>query len=167
MKPSTILSPFKVSEIEISYRNKVKACDRPKVTSSQDTYALLFGMWEQNKLELVEQCNLLLLDRSHACLGLVRLSTGGMNGCIVDPKIAFATALKTRASSIILAHNHPSGNLQPSRADRDLTDKIYAGGRLLDIMLLDHLIVTREGYLSFADEGLMPSGLGAVPLFSR
>jgi DNA repair protein RadC len=84
------------------------------------------------------------------------VSQGGLAGTVVDPKVVFAAALKARASSLILAHNHPSGNLKPSQADTDLTNKIKQGGELLDIAILDHLILSPEGgYFSFADEGLM------------
>ena len=78
-----------------------------------------------------------------------------MSGEVADPKVIFAAAIKSAASSIILAHNHPSGNLRPSSADISLTRKIKAGGELLDIAVSDHLIISREGYYSFADEGLM------------
>lgn len=109
-----------------------------------------------NKIELLEQSMMLLLDRGNHCLGISKLATGGVSSCIVDPKVVFATALKSRASGIILAHNHPSGNLKPSSADENLTRKIAEGGRLLDISLLDHLIITPRGYYSFADEGFVP-----------
>ena len=78
-----------------------------------------------------------------------------MSGTVADPKLIFAAALKACASSIILAHNHPSGNLKPSQSDIDLTRKLKDGGKLLEIQMLDHIIVTTEGYYSFADEGLV------------
>ena len=107
-----------------------------------------------NRIELVEQFKILLLDRSNSCLGISHISTGSISGCLVDPKIIFATVLKARASSVILAHNPPSGNLQPSQADIELTKKLKAGGALLDVAVLDHLIVTPFSYYSFADDGL-------------
>jgi DNA repair protein RadC len=78
-----------------------------------------------------------------------------MAGTIADPKVIFSAALKACASSIILSHNHPSGNLKPSNADIQLTKKIVNAGNLLDIAVLDHVIVSAEGYYSFADEGLL------------
>ena len=85
-------------------------------------------------------------------MGMCPISKGGVSGTVVDLKIIFATALKGRASAIILAHNHPSANLNPSQADIDLTKKIGKAGRLLDINVLDHLILSPEGeYYSFAD----------------
>jgi DNA repair protein RadC len=88
-------------------------------------------------------------------LGIYEVSTGGMTGTVADPKLIFAAALKGAACGIILAHNHPSNNLKPSISDEQLTTKIKEGGKLLDIKLLDHLIISSEGYYSFADEGLL------------
>ncbi|MDZ7650383.1 MAG: JAB domain-containing protein [Cytophagales bacterium] len=97
----------------------------------------------------------MLTNRANKVLGIFELSTGGVSGTVADPKLIFAAALKGAASGMILAHNHPSGNLQPSQADLDLTKKIREAGKLLEIQLLDHVIVTSEGYYSFADEGLI------------
>ena len=80
---------------------------------------------------------------------------GGVAGTVADPKVIFAAALKSGASSILLAHNHPSGNLNPSQADIDLTRKIKTGWQILDIGVYDHIILTGEGFYSFADEGMM------------
>ena len=97
----------------------------------------------------------MLLNRGNRVLGILDVSTGGFAGTIADPKVIFSTALKCCASSLVLAHNHPSGNLKPSQADINLTRKLKDGGALLDISVLDHLIVTSDSYLSFADEGLL------------
>jgi DNA repair protein RadC len=94
-------------------------------------------------------------NRANKVLGIFELSTGGVSGTVADPKLIFAAALKVAASGLILSHNHPSGNLQPSQADIDLTRKIKEAGKLLEIQLLDHIILTTEGYYSFADEGLI------------
>lgn len=155
-KQSNGLSLFSVTEVELVYRNKVNPCDRPKLTSSQHVYDVLLSAWDQNKIELMEQFSILLLDRSNHCLGVSLISTGGVSACAIDPKIIFATALKGRASALILAHNHPSGNLNPSPEDKRLTQKLVEGGKVLDISVLDHLIITPRGFRSFADEGLMP-----------
>ena len=157
MENHTIQSLFSVTEVELIYRNKVDPFDRPTVTSSNHAYDVLINAWDMNRIELVEEFYILLLDRNNHCLGLSRVSQGGISSCLIDPKIVFATSLKSRASGIVLAHNHPSGNLQPSKADIDLTHKLKAGGKLLEIGVMDHLIVTPHRYLSFADEGLMPT----------
>lgn len=149
------ISLFQVSEIQVSYKPKFKASERPSVAGSKDVYNILFNNWDCNKLELLEQFKVMLLNRANRVLGIFEVSTGGMAGTIADPKLIFSTALKGCASSIILSHNHPSGNLKPSQADLNLTRKIKNAGELLDIAVLDHVIITSEGYYSFADEGLM------------
>ena len=149
------ISLFQVSEIEVSYRPKFKASERPQITCSKDIYEIFYNNWNLNKLEYVEQFKMLLLNRGNKVIGIYEVSTGGVAGTIADPKLIFSASLKCNATGIILAHNHPSGNLRPSQADIHLTKKIKSGGEILDIAVLDHLIVTAEGYYSFADEGLM------------
>ena len=83
------------------------------------------------------------------------ISKGGISGTVADPKLIFKAALDSKASSLILVHNHPSGNLKPSEADKRLTKKVVEGGRMLDLPILDHLIFTNHGYFSFADEGIL------------
>ncbi|MFN8290187.1 MAG: JAB domain-containing protein [Chitinophagaceae bacterium] len=153
MKSAAIQTLFNVTEVELVYRNKVNPAERPKITSSSTAYDILMEAWDMNKIELVEQFSILLLDRSNSCIGISTISQGGISACVVDPKVVFATALKARASSIILAHNHPSGNLKPSEADKTITKSLVAGGHILDLRVLDHLIVTPRSYYSFADEG--------------
>jgi DNA repair protein RadC len=97
----------------------------------------------------------ILLNRANKVLGICEVSTGGVAGTVADPKVIFAAALKALASSIILSHNHPSGNLAPSQADIELTHKLKAAGRFLELPILDHIIMTSEGYYSFADEGVL------------
>ncbi len=97
----------------------------------------------------------MFLNRANKALGAYEVSTGGISGTVADPRIIFAAALKANCCGIILSHNHPSGNLKPSRQDEELTQKIKQGGQLLEINLLDHLIITPEGYFSFSDEGLI------------
>ncbi|QMW01696.1 JAB domain-containing protein [Spirosoma foliorum] len=156
MDQHTLQSLFRVNEVEIIYRNKIPYQDRIQIKKSATAYEILLHAWDENRMELIEQFKILLLDQKNNCLGISDISTGGMNACLADPKVIFATALKGKATSIILAHNHPSGNLQPSDSDKALTRKLKEGGKLLDIAVLDHLIITPQNYISFADEGLMP-----------
>ena len=144
---------YKIAEIELVYKTKVKASQRPQVTSSKEVYQILLQCWDENKIEFVEQFKVLLLNRAGRILGIYEVSSGGVSGTVADPKLIFSAALKANASSLILAHNHPSGNTKPSEADRQLTRKVKEGGKLLDISVLDHIIVTTEGYRSLADEG--------------
>ncbi len=97
----------------------------------------------------------MLLNRHNKVLGMASISIGGLDRTIVDPKVVFTIALKAKASSIILAHNHPSGNINASLVDSQITTKLKQGGKLLDIIVSDHLIITKDGYYSYADEGLM------------
>lgn len=148
---------YKISEVELIYKTKVKASERPSVTCSQDAYNILLQQWDANKLCMIEQFKVLLLNNANKVLGISEISTGGVSSTVADPRIIFATALKANASKIIMAHNHPSGNLQPSSADKELTSKMKEGGRFLDLQVLDHLILTNEGYYSFGDQGVFHS----------
>lgn len=143
---------YTIAEIQISYKPTYKAVLRPQITSSEDAYELLLRHWDDNRLELVEEAKLVLLNRANRVIGISNLSLGGINGTIVDTRIILATALKANASSFVLAHNHPSSNTEPSDADKALTEKIKAAGKLMELPLMDHIIVTRWGYYSFADE---------------
>jgi DNA repair protein RadC len=105
--------------------------------------------------ESVEQVYLLLLNRSNGLIKKQRVSQGGTTASVVDPKVVFRFALEQGAHSLILIHNHPSGNLQPSDADKRLTQRLQKVGIELEIPLVDHLIYTDLGYFSFADEGIM------------
>lgn len=156
MQQNWLSQYYQVSEVEIVYRNKIPYQDRIQVNRSGVAYEILRQCWDENRWELVEEFKILLLDRQHHCLGISQIATGGSAACVVDAKIVFATALKANASSLILAHNHPSGHLKASQADLELTRKLCQGGKLLDLPVLDHLIVTPANYLSLADQGLMP-----------
>ena len=144
-----------VAEIELVYKTKVKASERPKITSSKDIYPLLLSIWDMNLIEIQEQFVVLLLNRANRVLGVYHASTGGLAGTVADPRLILAAALKAGAVAIILSHNHPSSNLTPSRADEQLTQKIKMAASYHDISVLDHIIVTVEGYYSFAEEGLL------------
>ena len=100
-----------------------------------------------------EEFWLVLLRRSNEILAEVMISKGGLTGTVADPKVIFSKALAMRAAGVIAIHNHPSGNIRPSRADRELTKNLQWAGKMLDCPLLDHLIVSRNTYFSFADEG--------------
>jgi DNA repair protein RadC len=144
-----------VAEVELSYKSKVKASERPRITQSKDAADLLTNLWSKDKIEFVEEFKVLLLNRANRVLGMVEISSGGVTGTVADPKLVLVAAIKANACGIIISHNHPSGNTKPSRADEELTQKIKLGAQYLDIKLLDHIIITTEGYLSFADEGLL------------
>jgi DNA repair protein RadC len=146
---------YEVAEIQLSYKSNVKASLRPKVTSSRDAYEILKQNWDDSKIEFVEQFKVMLMNRAKKVIGIFEVSTGGVSGTVADPKVIFVAALKGNASGIIVAHNHPSGNLTASQADIDLTKKLKSAGQFLELQLLDHIIVTTEKYFSFADEGIL------------
>lgn len=111
--------------------------------------------WDHDRMEFLEEFKILLLNRRNRVLGVVNISSGGVSGTVADPKVIFAIALKAGASGVILSHNHPSQELDPSNEDISITNKLRGGGDLLDIKILDHLIVGKDGYYSFTDEGLL------------
>jgi len=124
-----------------------------KVTGSKDAADAFRIFWPA--YEHIEFSYLLMLNRQNQILGYHQLSKGGMTGAVVDVRVIFQVALKSSSTSIILGHNHPSGNLDVSDADRKITNQIKQAGVILDIPLLDHLIMTTDSYLSMADEGLL------------
>ena len=142
-----------ISEVMISYTSKIKCADRIKICHSQDIANALRLFWPD--YEHVEYAYVILLNRNNQILGNYLLSKGGMNGTVIDLRVIYQVALKANANFVILAHNHPSGNLQPSEADRRITNEVRDAGKVLQIPLLDHIILTEEGYLSFADEGFL------------
>ena len=152
---SQISNLYQFAEIELVYKSKVKASQRFKIVGSKDAYTILLSSWDENKIGFVEQFKVILLDRANKVLGIYEVSQGGTCGVVVDIKLIFAAALKASASGIILSHNHPSGNLTPSDADKLMTRRIKMAGELLEIPVLDHILVSGEGYLSFMEEGLM------------
>jgi DNA repair protein RadC len=144
---------WQVSEVQITYKSQMQAADRPKVASSRDAENILRENWSDD-IELLEEFVVLFLTKANQVKGLFRASKGGTSGTVVDAKIVFAAAVKAMAAAIIVAHNHPSGNLQPSKADIELTRKLKQAGEALELPVLDHLILAPYiGYYSFADEG--------------
>lgn len=142
-----------VAALEIGRRRKEKEVSKKeKITSSADIYTI----FHQHFLDLPhEEFWILLLNRSNKIINKYNISKGGISGTIADAKIIFKHALEDLACSLILCHNHPSGNLKPSDSDIKLTKKLKEAGTLLDISVLDHIIITETGYFSFADEGLL------------
>jgi DNA repair protein RadC len=142
-----------VAALELGRRRKDRDPEeRPTVSKSVDAYEML-------KPDLTdinhEEFWIILLNRANRFIRKYQVSQGGVAGTVADPKIIFKVALEELASGIILAHNHPSGNLAASQADIDLTRKLVAGAKLLEIQVLDHIILAGQKYFSFADEGLI------------
>jgi len=142
-----------VAALELGRRRKEQDPEeKPKINSSKDAFDLLKGdMMDLPK----EEFWVLLVNRANRVIKKKRISEGGVSGTVADPKIIFQLALEELASGIIVAHNHPSGNLQASQSDMDLTRKLKEAGKFLEIQLLDHIIIANQKYLSFADEGMI------------
>ena len=142
------------SEIGITYHNSIPTSEMQKITQSSAAYDLLRSIWN-DQIELYESFYVLYMNRANNVLGYRCISQGGISGTVVDPKAVFQAALLANASSLIMAHNHPSGNMQPSEADNKLTKKLIAAGKVLDIDVLDHLILDTNNFYSYADQGQM------------
>lgn len=146
---------YKISEIELQYKPEMKAIDRPVLKCTDDVYQMFKQHWNMDLIELVEEFKVIFLNRSNAVLGILNVSTGGLTGVIADPRVIFVAALKSGATGLLLAHNHPSMNLNPSKEDIALTEKIKKAGQFLDIQIIDHLIINEKGYFSFVGAKLL------------
>ena len=148
------LKSLRIAEIEVKYSVNIKPSERIGITCSKDAADAFRTVWRQ-PLELKECFYAMFLNRANKVLGTLLVSEGGISGCTVDLRSIFSAALKANSSSVIIAHNHPSNQSSPSEADLKITDKIKNVGQLLDIPVLDHIVMLADGYLSFADDGLL------------
>jgi DNA repair protein RadC len=140
-----------ITALELGKRRKIEeVVDRKKIDSSKDVFHIFSSILGDLPYE---EFWILLLNRSNRIIGRSKISQGGISGTVTDIRIILKLALDNMASSIILCHNHPSGNLIPSDSDISITDKLKEAGKLMDINVLDHVIVTDAQYYSFADEG--------------
>ncbi|MCB9240210.1 MAG: DNA repair protein RadC [Flavobacteriales bacterium] len=145
-KAVTILTAMELS----GRRNTEIIREAKKIQSSRDAYSLMAGELADKSYE---EFWIILLNRANKLIRYYRISEGSISGTVADPRKIYKFAIDQGASNIILCHNHPSGNLEPSQADIKLTQKVKSAGLMLDIQVLDHLIITQGGYYSFADEG--------------
>ena len=142
-----------VSEISVSYSPNYKR--KIKLTSTGCAHNAFRKMWDVNLMNIQEQFCVLFLNNANEVIGFRCLSTGTLTASLIDLKILFGLACKTLSSKIIIAHNHPSGNLTPSQGDIDVTKIIKLAGKTLDIKLMDHIILTENDYYSFSDNELI------------
>jgi DNA repair protein RadC len=141
-----------VAALELGRRRKVETKTvRTKINNSKVVYDEFYHLTDLNH----EEFWVMLLKRNNEVIDKVRVSSGGVSGTVADSRLIFKAAIQRLASAIILVHNHPSGNLKPSQNDIDLTNKLKTSGKMLDIPVLDHVIVSDSGYYSFADEGML------------
>lgn len=142
-----------VAALELGRRRKETVeADVVKITTSADAFALLLPVFADLNHE---EFWILILNQANYVIGKQLISKGGMAGTVADPKIIFKTALEHNAAYVILSHNHPSGNLKPSQQDVAITRKLVEAGKMLDLYVLDHLIVTNKLFYSFGDNGLI------------
>ena len=142
---------YAIPKVRLSYVGD--SSPKVKVSDSTVSYRLFKDSYEAGEIEMQEQFKVLYLNNSNKVLGIHTVSTGGITSTIVDPRIIFSGALLAHASAIILCHNHPSGALFPSLQDDNLTKKLCDGGSILGITVVDHIIVTTDGYYSYRDNG--------------
>jgi DNA repair protein RadC len=144
-----------INELTINY-NKKLFCSK-KINSSHDSERVAREIYSitNSNIEVKEYFFIILLNRANEVIGYNKLSEGGICSTVVDLRLAFASALKSLAVSMILIHNHPSGNPNPSEQDIKLTQKFINAGNLLEIKIFDHIIITEDTYFSFCDDGLL------------
>ncbi|WP_170245537.1 JAB domain-containing protein [Fodinibius salinus] len=141
--------------MKLSYKTEKSPQTFPQVTSPDEAVEVLREVWNEGHIQLKEEFVVLLLNTSKRCIGWSKVSLGGSSATIVDPSAIFQVALLATATSIIVAHNHPSGNLNPSKADKSLTERIKKSGDMLGITLDDHIILTADGYVSLRAKGIL------------
>jgi DNA repair protein RadC len=142
-----------VGEVKLVYLTEGKKSEPYR--NSKQVHEEFLKVFDPDTINLREEMWMFCLNRANEMVASYRVSVGGTSGCIVDSKMVFQTALLSHSSSIILAHNHPSGNLQRSTGDDAITKKLQKGCTYLDIVLLDHLIITKDGYFSYKDDGVL------------
>lgn len=141
-----------ISAMELGRRRKTPPGEFIKISSSKDSFLQFYPVLSDLSHE---EFWILILSRANCVIGKYQISKGGLSGTVADPKVIFKMAMEHDAAAIILAHNHPSGNLRPSPEDIQITKKLVAAGKMLDLIVLDHLIVTNSSFFSFNDEGLI------------
>lgn len=145
---------LKVCDVKLTYNTKVKSSERPVIVQAADVYKLLIDyVYDKDIIQYKECLKLILLNKAGKLLGVAHISEGGTNETSADIRIIMQAAILGNASSIILAHNHPSGSLKPSAQDDLVTTNLRKAAKLFNITLLDHIIVTDSGYYSYLDEG--------------
>lgn len=151
----TIEKSPSLAEVKLSYKSKKPIGSFPQITSPDEAEKVLRQVWDSDQIQLKEEFIVLLLNNSKRCIGWSKISSGGGTSTIVDPSAIFQVALLANATSIIVAHNHPSGNLEASKADKGLTQRIKKSGKMLSITLEDHIILTADDYVSLRAKGML------------
>ena len=142
---------YTVGEVELSYKPKFK--NLHKIVSSEDAYKYLLPTYKEGTICYKEYFKVLFLNQANQVLGYTLISEGGITETSVAVRVILQAALLTNSVALVLAHNHPSGNLRPSRQDMEITKQVKEAAKLIRITVIDHLILTDAGYYSFSDEG--------------
>ena len=143
-----------IANLELKAKKTPSSFEKVKIISSNDAFKVIKQFYFDD-IDIFESFFILCLNRNNQTIAYAKISQGGVAGTVVDIKIIAKYAIDCLASGVILAHNHPSGNLKPSNEDLAITKRIKEGLKILDISVLDHLILTSQGYLSFGDEGIL------------
>ena len=144
---------YKVGEVKLFYKPKFK--NQQKVTCSEDAYKYMLSTYKKGTICYKEYFKVLFLNQANQILGYTLISEGGLTETIADIRLIFQAALLTNSVALILAHNHPSGNLKPSRQDMEITKQVRETAQIMRIRVLDHIILSDTEYYSFADEGML------------
>lgn len=144
-----------IPEFDITLKWKGNKSELKQITSPAEAAEVCRMCFDEGKIEWIEEFIVIALNKANKVIGFYKVSSGGITGTVADPRVIFQFALLSAASGIIISHNHPSGNLRPSQADIDITRKIRDAGKMLDIELFDHIIVTDQAFLSMAEEGII------------
>lgn len=146
-------SQYKVCEVKLTYKSKIKASEREKILSAENAYKILLSVFDSETIQYKEFFKVILMNRANKVLGVCHILEGGLNETSADIRIIMQAVILGNASAIILAHNHPSGNIQPSMQDDQVTKRVKEIAKLIGINLLDHLIITDETYYSYSENG--------------
>ena len=144
-----------LAEVKLSYKTENSPETFPEVSTPGKAVEIFKKVWDNDHIQLKEDFVVLLLNNTKRCIGWCKISSGGNSATIVDPSAIFQVALLANATAIIVAHNHPSGNLKPSKSDKKLTEKIDRSGKMLGIPLEDHIILTVHDYLSMRAQKML------------
>lgn len=142
---------YKAAEVKLMYMTDVKSSERISIKNSEDAAAVFFDVWDFHSIEHTEEVKMMMLNRANKVLGVASISKGGLSGAVIDTRVILQYAIKSNATSVILAHNHPSGNLEASEADKRITQNVREALKLIDIQLLDHLILNKDELFATID----------------
>lgn len=147
---------YKIPMVKLSFVNELPSAKRKKILTSKDAEEVLRQAFEEGTIQHKEFFFVMYINRASHFLGVQKISEGGISSTVVDIRIILQGAILSNASSIILCHNHPSGNLEPSSHDISITKKLVDASKAVEIHVNDHIILNESTYLSFADSGYMP-----------